>query len=141
MTRVPRWPIVIGTVVGIACTAIGVQALFEHAHDTRPPIVARWLLGLALAHDLLLVPAALGVGAAVRRWVPRRVRGEVAGALIVSGVVILEAWPAVRGYGRLPTNPSVLPRNYSHGLALTLLAVWLAAAAVAVIRIGLRRSQ
>jgi hypothetical protein len=139
MNRIPRWPIVIGSIVGLACTAVGLRALADHVHDVPPSLVVRWLLGLALAHDLVLVPVVLAVGVALRRWVPVVVRAEVAGALIVSGVVVLEAWPALRGYGRLPNNPSVLPRNYAVGLAVTLACVWAIAALIAAARIVRRR--
>jgi hypothetical protein len=43
--------------------------------------------------------------------------------MIVSGVLVLASYPALRGFGRLPDNPSLLPRNYTAGLTWALL-VW-----------------
>jgi hypothetical protein len=88
-------------------------------------VVARWVVGLALAHDLVLAPLVLGVGAAVRRGVPGRARPFVTGGLVASGALVLVAWPAVRGYGRLAGNPSILPRDYGTGLAVAVGATWL----------------
>jgi hypothetical protein len=45
------------------------------------------------------------------------------------------AWPFVRGYGRQPGNPSLLPRNYAAGLAAYLAAIW--TVALAIVGIGL----
>jgi hypothetical protein len=81
-------------------------------------------VGLALAHDLVLAPVVLLVGAGVRRVVPAGARPLVAGGLLVSGVLGLVAWPLVRGYGRSAGNPSVLPRDYGRGLLVALAATW-----------------
>lgn len=122
--RPPRWPLVLGIVVGAACTAVGVAAAVE---TSKPTVLVRWVVGLTLAHDLVLVPAVLLVGLVVRR------RPWLAGGLLVSGVVALVAFPLVRGYGRRPGDPSALPRDYTRGLLVTLAAVWLLTAAGAVL--------
>src|SRR5947209_12205698 len=101
MSDHPRWPVIVGAVSGIALAGFGVHTLLAHAGDTRPATVARWVIGLALLHDVVLAPAVLVIGAAVRRWAPPRVRPVLAGLLVVTGLIVLEAWPAVRGYGRI----------------------------------------
>ena len=133
MSDQPRWPIVAGAVVGGALGADGVVSLLAQSRDTHPIVVVRWVVGLAVAHDLLLVPFVLVIGVAVRRFPPVALRPFLAGGLLVSGAVTLVAWPFVRGYGRRADNPSILPRNYAHGLALTLVAVWLTTALVALV--------
>ena len=120
--REPRWPLVVGIVVGAVCTAVGVGAAVD---SSKPVVLAQWMVGLTLAHDLVLAPLVLFAGLGTRR------RPWLAGGLLVSGVVVLVAFPFVQGYGRLPGNPSFLPRDYTRGLVLTLVAVWLATAAVA----------
>jgi hypothetical protein len=120
----PRWPIVAGTLAGVALATVGVISLLRESADTNPAAVVRWVVGLAVLHDLLLAPVVLGVGVGLRRWAPK---AWVAAALLVSAVVTLVAWPFVRGYGRLGNNPSILPRNYGRGLAIVLVLTWLVA--------------
>ena len=122
--RPPRWPVVLGIVVGLACTTVGVAAAFE---TSKPTVLLRWVVGLTLAHDLVLAPVVLLTGVLVHR------RPWLAGGLLVSGVVALVAFPLVRGYGRRPGDPSALPRDYDRGLLLTLAAVWLVTAAGAAL--------
>ena len=117
--------------VGWAVMGAGAWGLLSHAERTRPADAARFVLGLAVGHDLLLAPVVVLLGWGVARVVPRRVRGTVQAALVVSAVVLLFAFPFVRGYGRVSTNPSVLPRDYGRGTAVVLAAVW-GAAVVAV---------
>lgn len=128
MTDRPRWPVVVGALVGSLLCAVGVGSLLDNASDTHPPVVVRWVIGLAVVHDLVLAPVVLVIGLAVRRWAPGR--ALVGGALLVSGSVAIVAWPLVRGYGRQAGNPSLLPRDYGRGLAVVLAAVWLAAAGI-----------
>ncbi len=125
----PRWPVITGVLVGAVFAAVGVASLLGESHDTHPAVVVRWVVGLAIVHDLVLVPVVLLVGVAVRRWAPR---AWLAGALLVSGAVSLVAWPLARGYGRQSSNPSLLPRNYAHGLLVVLGVTWLGAVVVAL---------
>ena len=52
-----------------------------------------------------------------------------------SAVLAVVAWPFVRGYGRQPGNPSLLPRNYAAGLVVYLAAIW--TVALAIVGVGL----
>jgi len=132
--RDPWWPAVVGGLAGLGLAGFGVHSLLLHSGATHPATVARWVVGLAIAHDLMLVPAVLVVGAGVHRWVPRRVQPILAGVLVVSGVLVLETWPALRGYGRVGDNPSILPRNYAVGLAVAVALVWVAG----IVLVGVR---
>jgi hypothetical protein len=109
--------------VGSAFLATGVRSLLGAAADTHPVAAATWVVGLAIAHDLVLVPTVLLVGVAVRRLAPPAVRASLAAALLIAGCVSLIAWPLVRGYGRIAGNPSILPRDYGVGLGLVLAVV------------------
>jgi len=137
----PIWPVVLGALAGIALAGFGVHTLFAHSGATHPMTVARWVIGLAIAHDLVLVPIVLAVGAAVRRWTPRRVQPVLAGVLVVSGVLVLEAWPVLRGYGRAGDNPSILPRNYAVGLTVAVATVWIAGIVIVAVRARWRRAD
>ena len=124
-----RW---IGLALGTPVMAWGVQGALGDAGDAHPGELARWILGSALVHDLLLLPAALVVGVAARRVLPEVAWPAVRWAMFTTAVLVMVSWPFVRGYGRLADNPSVLPRDYRAGLVLALLVVWGGAVVVAV---------
>jgi len=116
--------------VGLGWTAIafGVWSLLAKPGATHPAEAAAWVVGLALAHDLLLAPIALLVAWVVRRAAPRIARGLVLGALAISAFVALYAFPLVRRFGAQPDNPSFLPRDAAAGLTLVMALVWVTAA-------------
>ena len=93
---------------------------------------AAFLAAVLIAHDLVLVPIAIGVGVLVVRFVPRWALGPVQAALFASAVVTAVALPFVVGAGRTADNPSRQPLNYNRGLLIVLAVVWLAAAAAAL---------
>jgi hypothetical protein len=126
-TTSPRG-LVIGLVLGVPVMAYAVRGALVDAADTHPAELARWIVGLALLHDLALVPLVLAAGVILRRRVPPRVWPPVRAALLASAVLVAVGWPFVGGYGRSPGVPSLLPRDYATGLALGLLVVWLVAA-------------
>lgn len=128
-----------GAAAGWAVMATGVVGLLSESAKTKPANAVRWVLGAAVAHDLLVAPAVILFGVLVARVVPAVARGIVQSALVVSAMVALFSYPFVRGFGRLATNPSILPRNYASGLAVLLAAIWAVAAAALAVR--LRRTR
>lgn len=134
------WPALL---VGWAFIANGVRGLLENRQVAPISGFGRIFVGAAVVHDLLLAPFVLAVGTLVARLVPRAIRPAVQAGLIISGSVVLFAFPFVRGYGRVPDNPTILPRNYAQGLVLVLAVVWLAVASLAVVgwRRALRRDD
>jgi hypothetical protein len=93
-----------------------------------------FLIGVLIAHDGLLLPVTIGVGALAGRFTPLRMRGFVRSALIVSLAVTVVAFPLVLGKGRAADNPSLLPLHYGRGLLEVYAIIWAAAG----IAIGLR---
>jgi len=128
----------IGTVAGWALILYGLRGVLHHSVDTRPAQLARFWIGGALAHDLLLAPAVLGVGVFLRRYL-RHGRRSVQQALIIGGPLALFAYPAIRGYGHRLRNPTSLPHNYTANLLLVLGAVFIAVAVLAVLSARVRR--
>jgi hypothetical protein len=114
-TTVLGWIIIAGAVVGA----------FSDRRDAQPFQLVRWVIGGALIHDLLWLPLVALGGVALTRATRSRLPPVVAWALATSVVLILVAWPFVRGYGLQPGNPSLLPRNYAAGLAVYLVVIWL----------------
>jgi hypothetical protein len=136
----PRGPVVdettsrrgllIGLVLGVPIVAFGVRGVLVDAVDTHPGELTRWLVGAALVNDLLLVPLVLVVGAVGRLLTPPRAWPAVRAGLLVSGVLCLVSWPFLRGWGRDPTNPSLLARDYGLGLLVAQAVVWLVVALI-----------
>jgi hypothetical protein len=113
--------------------AVGAWWALTERPDTHPFELARWVVASDLAHDLLVAPVVVAVGWLAGRLLPRPLRAPVRWAMATTAILCLVAWPYVRGYGRNPTVPSLLDRNYATGLAAYVGAVWAAAAAWAVV--------
>ncbi|MDQ3896114.1 MAG: hypothetical protein M3326_02490 [Actinomycetota bacterium] len=121
--------------VGWAVIGFGLRGIFQHSLDTRPANLAKFVVGGALLHDLVLAPLVIVAGVAVARAVPRPARATVQAALVVTGVVALFSYPLVRAYGLATHNPTSLPHNYASNLLVVLGVVWAAAAGVVVLRL------
>jgi hypothetical protein len=117
-------------VAGMSVMAFGVLGLFHNASRTHPDQWIRWFLGALLAHDLIVAPVVFSIAALVVSRIPARFRGPIQGGLLASGTLALVSFPFVRGYGRTPENPTVLPNNYAWGVAATLAMVWIVVAVV-----------
>jgi hypothetical protein len=122
--------------VGGLLIAWGLTGLLRNAASSVPASWLRWFIGGLLAEDLLLVPAVLAVGLAMRR-LPATLQPPARAALIVSGALVLMSVPLLLGYGRSaqPGNFSVLPGDYPASLGITVGAVWAAAAIWALLRL------
>lgn len=121
----------VGAVLGWAVMAYGAAGLVSAARRTMPRELVLFVLGAAVIHDAVIAPVTILVGGGViRRLVPAGWRPAVAAAFVAGAPISLFAIPFIRGEGRNPGNPSVLPGNYARGLAVTvaLLAVVAAAA-------------
>lgn len=122
-------------VLGLAGMAFAVYGILFGA-GTSPGGQFLFLALLVVAHDLVLLPLLIGLGALILRFVPAGGRAAVQGGLYASAVVIVLALPFLFGFGRMPDNPTVLPLNYWRGLLIMLGVIW-AVAAVFLAR-GLR---
>jgi hypothetical protein len=112
-----------GTALGWCLILYGLRGVFHHSLDTRPAQLARFWIGGALAHDLLLAPMVLALGVGLARTVPRTWRTTAQRTLIICGPLVLFAYPEVRGYGHGLRNPTSLPHNYTANLLLVIAAV------------------
>jgi hypothetical protein len=107
--------------------------------DIAPVPHLLFLAAVIAAHDGVVLPLAIGVGALVHRYVPGRVRGIVHGGLFVSVAIAVVALPLVLGFGRSADNASALPLDYPYGLLVALAAVWLGVAVLIAGRLLLAR--
>lgn len=126
--RAIRAALVLLGLAGIGYGAFGL------ATQSRPISVGLFAVAAILGHDLLLAPLAILIAVLARRLVPAELYPVIRAGLIVTAGVVLAFLPTVLGFGHRTTNPSALPLNYPLGLAVTLAAVWLVTAALAVLR-------
>ena len=135
MSAAPRRGAVfwISAAAGWALILWGVRGALHHDIDTRPGQLARFLLGGALAHDLVLAPTALLIGVLIARRVGGRWRAPLQSALFISATLALFAYPLVRGYGRVFRNPTSLPHDYAANLTAVVAVVAVGTAVVALV--------
>jgi hypothetical protein len=119
-----RKAFIVGLAAGVPIMSWGSYGLLADGSRTHPQLWIRWFLGGAITHDLLVAPVVLLVGAAVARHVSARFRAPLQAGLIMSALVVLVAAPFVTGWGRIPSNPSVLPNNYARNLLIVLTVIW-----------------
>ena len=124
----------VGLAVGWAVMAYGIWGALANADRTEPIQLAAYVIGAAVLHDAVVVPVVVGLGWLASRWLPPAARGPVRGALALSALLVVFAYPLVRRLGAHPTNSSALPLHYGPNLALVLGVVWTVTAALVVTR-------
>lgn len=124
--------LLIGMLIGAPFMLVGIVGALNNRHGTHPLELARWVIGGALAHDLLFAPVVFAAGSTLRRISPPTIWPVVRWALITCGILVAFSWPFVAGYGRNPTVPSLLARNYGRGLAMYVVAVCVTSCSLAV---------
>lgn len=127
---------------GGAAIVFGVMGLVGDAGVRGTANIAVWLAGSNVINDLLLAPLACLVGIVLARVLPEPCRAPIRAALLATAVVLLIAFPALRGYGRdqVPDNSSVDPLNYATATTTVIATVWAAAATWTVTRLVARRT-
>ena len=107
--------------------------------DRRVDFVA-WLVGLDLAHDLVLAPVIVAIGYLVSRLVPAPARAAVQVALILSGTVLLVGLLPLTGSAG-NGNPTIQPIRYGPPITAVILTIWLTAGAATLLARPRRRSR
>jgi hypothetical protein len=125
----------IGLAVGWAVIGYGVLGVLDNVWlRDRPAKVVIWVGSTLIVHDVLLAPLVTVVGLALAWLLPRWLRGPIAGALALSGLVLLFSYPLLRAFGRRPSNTTILPHDYGHNVVLVLGVVWSVALGVVLAR-------
>ncbi|HEX9697191.1 MAG TPA: hypothetical protein VGB64_12875 [Actinomycetota bacterium] len=114
-----------GVAIGWAFIAAGAVGMIAQARFAKPSETALWIAGAVLAHDALVAPIVIVIAHALRRIVAPRWLAAAQAGLIGSAIVTIATLPIVLRLGRRADNPSLLPRAYGTGLAVTLAVVWL----------------
>lgn len=129
----------VGLAVGWALMAYGIWGALANADRTEPIQLAAYVIGAAVLHDAIVVPVVVAVGWLASRWLPPAARGPVRGALALSAILVVFAYPLVRRLGAHPTNSSALPLHYGPNLALVLGVVWIVTVVLVVARFRRQR--
>jgi hypothetical protein len=116
--------------VGLALISVGVRSALGNQRDSHPSALVAHVVGFDLAHDLLLAPIALFVGWIIKKILPPYARGPIRGAIAISSMFVVFAYPLVRRWGKRPGNPSTLPLPYGTNLAIIVGIVWITAAVI-----------
>ena len=115
--------------IGTVLIAFGVVGMVGDKGIATSLDIGAWLVAADVGHDFVLAPIACLIGAVVARAFPRPWRAPVQAALLTTGVLLIVAFPALRGYGhdQVPDNPSVQPLDYTTATLTALAVVWGAA--------------
>lgn len=123
--------------IGSAVIAWGLALYLDATPDVdRRVDFAVWLVGLDLAHDLVLAPVAIAVGVAVARVVRGPLRAPLQAGLIASGCVLLVAAAPLARTADGTRNPTIQPLDYTTATLTVLAIVWTACALWALARLN-----
>ena len=118
----------VGLGIGLLMMAWGVRLYLEATPDLdRRLDLVKWIVGVDLAHDLLLAPVVVGVGFVVSRAVPVAARAAVQAALIATAMVLLVGLLPLMGTAGTK-NPTIQPIRYGPAIATVIAVIWVAAA-------------
>jgi hypothetical protein len=118
--------------IGLGAAGVGLMlvGLYHLLGTTLPDLVsiAVFLAGGVLAHDLLVGPLVLAVGALLVPRLPTWSRAPVVAGLVVLVSVTLTAVPVLGRFGAKPDDPGLLNRPYGvlwlvFALAVTVVVV------------------
>ena len=96
----------------------------------------RTVPAFGIGRDAIIAPTVVGVGLAVDPMTRRfsHQRGLVRSTLAILTMLSALSFPAIRGYGNRPGNPSALPFRYGTRLGIWVAFVLLVAIAIGVVR-------
>jgi hypothetical protein len=133
------WRIVLGA-VGIGLATYGISQLLTQISRQTLVLLALWLIGALIIHDVLLSPAVVGVGAALRRYVPDRGRRYLQFALIMAAIVTVIAVPMIYRAHTQPPAKALLLQDFGINLTVLLAAIGCGTLIAYAIRVARDRS-
>jgi hypothetical protein len=122
-----RWARLGLVATGVLAMVWGAWLLWPQLTAGTPEAVSVvvWIFAWPVLHDALLAPAVAALAIALAAAAPPRWRTPVGAGLVISGVLVLVALPALLRPSAGPPNPGLGDRDYSLGLAAALGLVWL----------------
>lgn len=130
----------VGVLLGWALIAFGIHSAFRTYQASNPVYSLITLVMFAVVNDLIIAPAVIIIGLALRRVVrPGPVAGTVLAVGLISVVVTAFSLPEIRHYGKDPALASSLQTaDYATGLLIVIGVVW-GVAAVIISGLALRQ--
>ncbi|HJY46803.1 MAG TPA: hypothetical protein VJ301_19500 [Propionibacteriaceae bacterium] len=116
------WRIILG-VVGIGIGTYGISQLLTQIPRQTLALLAFWLIGALIIHNGLLSPAVVGVGAALRRYIPDRGRRYLQFGLIMAAMVTVIAVPMIYRAHTQPPAKALLLQDFAVNLTVLLAAI------------------
>ena len=116
------WRIVLGA-VGIGIGTYGISQLLTQIPRQTLVLLALWLVAALIIHDGLLSPAVVGVGSALRRYVPDRGRRYLQFGLIMAAMVTVVAVPLIYRAHTQPPAKALLLQEFGINLTVLLAAI------------------
>ena len=116
------WRIVLAF-VGVGVGTYGVFQLLTQLPRQTLVLLALWLIGALIIHDGLLSPAVIGVGAALRQYVPDRGRRYLQFGLIMAAMITLIAVPMIYRAHTQPPAKALLLQDFVSNLTVLLAAI------------------
>ncbi|WP_433681913.1 hypothetical protein [Nocardia sp. CA-119907] len=110
-------------ILGVWLGWYGISGLFD-LPPTDLASVAIWFAGGILVHDAVFAPVCAAFGLTARRLLPPTWWAVTASGAICSVALVLIALPVLDRRNTMPSNPTVLDRDYPLGLTVALLLVW-----------------
>jgi hypothetical protein len=93
----------------------------------------KWIIGLDLLNDFLILPIVALVGVGVGRLPLGSARAPVQAGLFATAIVLLVAWPGLAGLSA-SDNPTIQPLDYTTATLTVLAVVWAGVGAWALVR-------
>jgi hypothetical protein len=121
-------------VVGVVVAVVGVVGAVRELPTEALTSWVRWLVGLVLVNDLVVLPLVALVGVGVTRLPLGRVRAPVQAGLFATAVALALAWPGLAGTAEASDNPTIQPIDYRTATLTVLAVVWAAVGVWAVVR-------
>jgi hypothetical protein len=132
------WRIVLGA-VGIGIGTYGISQLLTQIPRQTLVLLALWLVAALIIHDGLLSPAVVGVGSALRRYVPDRGRRYLQFGLIMAAMVTVIAVPLIYRANTQPPAKALLLQEF--GINLTVLLAAIGGGTLIAYAIGVARDR
>jgi hypothetical protein len=114
----------IATAIGWAVIAFGIAGLVNRLGARGTFDVGAWVVAGNVVHDAVIAPLVFAIGTGLALVMRPPWRAPLAAGLFASALVVAVAYPALRGFGRKPNNPSMLPLDYGTAVVTVLAVVW-----------------
>lgn len=134
------WRIILG-VLGFGIGTYGISQLLTQIPRQTLALLALWLIGVLIIHNGLLSPAVVGVGAALRRYIPDRGRRYLQFGLIMAAMVTVIAVPLIYRANTQPPAKALLLQDFGINLTVLLAAIGGGTLIAYAIRVAQDRSR